>query len=367
MLNSKLEKQKQLNEILANILEKYKIKNLRLTSMGNSIASGYSLARTTKPLLLRNESIKDIMNMHNIELERYHFARAQNNSDEHVFEWLTSNIKESEIHRLNQIDYSNNPVSMKTNGLNNEKIQEYYNTNLSSDKGLQDILFEVKDNLANIIIYNGATGSFLDNITRNGKLSRKLTFGIKKDITSIEAILQMIQEKNRNKGLNIQIYLCGAPKIPIINASNIINSKLKNLSKKYANVAYVEPITSKIMYPKYEETPTNKYTLLPDIHYGELEYLKLINNILETIINNYTYLKEKIRIDRELITLNKDLEIKNYDRINDDNYVEKNIHNIIYQEELPQNQLYKIKSYLIERFPYDFYYLDKKRLKRTIK
>lgn len=61
-----------------------KITNLRLISLGNSIASGYSMVRSTKPLLLRNESLEEVLQKENITLERHHFARAQNNNDEHI-------------------------------------------------------------------------------------------------------------------------------------------------------------------------------------------------------------------------------------------------------------------------------------------
>ena len=120
----------------------------------------------------------------------------------------------------------------------------------------------------------------------------------------------------------------------------------------------------------------NKVKLLPitfdpifkGIFGSKIELLKdFILSVLEIDIDRN---KCKIRL------LNNELPTENYKEykknvylniaLNDDNYVEKNIHNIIYQEKLPQDQLYKIKSYLIERFPYDFYYLDKKRLKRTI-
>lgn len=79
------------------------------------------MTRITKPLLLRNESIQSIMKKQNIYLERYHFARSQNNNDEHILEWLTSNIKESEIHILNRIDYGDGPNHMITYGLIEKK------------------------------------------------------------------------------------------------------------------------------------------------------------------------------------------------------------------------------------------------------
>ena len=93
--NPVLQEQEQLNQKLATMLKSQGIKNLSITSYGNSIASGYSMLRTIKPLLLRNESIQQIMNSNGISLERHAFARAQNNDDEHLFEWLVSNVKES--------------------------------------------------------------------------------------------------------------------------------------------------------------------------------------------------------------------------------------------------------------------------------
>ena len=96
-------KQKKLNFKLSEYLKKCGIKKLILTSLGNSIASGYSMIRKTKPLLLRNKTIKQYMKRNNIELDIHHFARAQNNSDGHILEWLETNIKESEIQCKTQL------------------------------------------------------------------------------------------------------------------------------------------------------------------------------------------------------------------------------------------------------------------------
>ncbi len=83
-------------------------------------ASGYSTVRTIRPLLLRNDSIESIMKEYDIELERYHFARVQNNNDEHIFEWLASNITENEMPEMNRRDYSGAASSMVTHELTPE-------------------------------------------------------------------------------------------------------------------------------------------------------------------------------------------------------------------------------------------------------
>lgn len=101
-----LKRQEQINETLANLFQSYGISNFRLTSLGNSISSGYSMTRTTMPLLLRNYSLKRIMEEHDITLDRHNFARSQNNNDEHVFDWILNNTKETAMNRVNRSDYS---------------------------------------------------------------------------------------------------------------------------------------------------------------------------------------------------------------------------------------------------------------------
>ena len=119
-------KQIKLNNTLASIMELNGISKLRITSFGNSISSGYSFVRSIKPLLLRNDSLKKIINNKGIELDIHHFARSQNNNDEKLFEWLQINIKESEIQRMNRKDYVDGVIKMSNNGLNQENKENWY-------------------------------------------------------------------------------------------------------------------------------------------------------------------------------------------------------------------------------------------------
>lgn len=220
-------KQKILNTRLAKFLKENKIKNLRMISMGNSIASEYSVVRVTIPLLLRNESLFNIMQKNGINVDLHHFARAQNNCDEHIFEWIENNIKESIIHKMNRSDYESDIVGMGTHGLSKQNIEEYYPTEIENDNGLQKVIIESNDNLANVIIYNGATGSLIDGLTRHGTIFQQFLHGVKRDITSIESILKVIQTYNREKNSNTQVYLCGVPNFLGLNLSELINAKLK--------------------------------------------------------------------------------------------------------------------------------------------
>lgn len=357
------------NNLLAKVLKRNGISKLRLTSGVNSIASGYSMTRTIMPLLYRNKTIEPIMNINDIELERYHFSRAQNNCDEHFYDWLILNTKESEIMKMNYSDYSNESTSMLVRDLSDqmEMLKETFsNQIISYDKGLQDLLLESNYSLANILVYNGATGSFLDNNTRGGKLSQRTFYGIKRDLTSIESTLKFIQANNRKNESKTQVYLCGAPKILCF--SELINKDLKKISSKYANTTYVESVSTKLIYKRLDN---NKYGI--DIHYDEIEYLKLYNNIINSIINNYAPNDAMIEIDRELTNMSKHIEIKRHDLNGNNEYINKFLKyeleintSILKSKEEFKNFSKKYENYLKTRIPYDFYYLGKQNIENSI-
>ena len=363
-----------------------KINNLRLISLGNSIASGYSMVRTIKPLLLRNESLEEELNKENIILERHHFARAQNNNDEHVFGWLISNIKESEIHQMNRSDYSGSASSMATKGLTKEQIDEYYPLNMKEDFGLADLIKEKKLDIANIVIYNGCTGSFLDAATRNGNLTQQLMAGVNRDTTSFEAVLKYIQEQNRQYNSNTQVYVCGAPNFLGLRISELINRKIKKISENYANVSYVEPVKSKFFYKPLqleEITEETELTRLQqffkeherqvDIHYDEEEYIEFNNNIMKAIKENYLINNSLINIDRDVYELNRTLEIKKPDLIVNDEVMQSVVYDIFNEEvsKMPSSSLanqltQRAGKYLTTRSPYDYFYVGKKRINSSI-
>lgn len=390
--NEILKEQENLNSSLADLFKENGIHKFRLTSLGNSIASGFSMVRTTMPLLMRNNSLKEFMNQNDIDLDIYHFARAQNNSDEHVFEWLTTNIKLSEIHKFNRSDYIGKETSMPRpkimpkQSLNLSDLDKIFPTRLEFDEdiGLKDAIFENRFDMANIVVYNGCTGSFLDNVTRNGKLSEKLTYGVNRDISSLEATLKFIQNSNRKNGTNTQVYICGAPNFLGLRISEIINVKLKKVAKKYANTVYVEPVKSKFIYKPVEFIDDGDLTELQrkfkdyiryfDIHYDEEEYLKLNNNIVAIIYENYLSTQFMIDVDRYCYDMSSKVELDmKYSCDIKDEMVE-NVYDYI-EEELLRIEgkvdrlelCNRLKKYLLSRAPYDFHYIGKDNVKLMIK
>lgn len=379
-----IDKQKELNREVASMLKNSdsSITNLRLISLGNSIASGYSMVRTIKPLLLRNDSIESIMKEYDIRLERYHFARAQNNNDEHIFEWLVSNITENEMHDMNRSDYSGGASSMVTHELTPAKIERYYPYKENDNKGLRDLALDNNPNMANIIVYNGCTGSFLDAATRNGKLTQQLMSGVNRDTVGLESVLKYIQTNNRTNYGNTQVYICGVPNFLGLGISELINRKLKKIAKNYANVSYVEPVKSKFFYKPLEDfnekfelsmlqTIFKEYIYQTDIHYDEKEYLKFNNNIMKTIRDNYEVNNSMIDIDRKMCDLNHSLEVK-YPELIGDEAVPDMIDAIVLEEtkkissqEKKDKLLKRANSYLINRSPYDYFYVGKKNIKES--
>lgn len=356
----KLTKQETLNKLeesnykLAKILKEQNVSKVNMICCGNSISSGYSMSSFTKPLLFRNENIQEILKQNSIDLNRYHFARAEDNNDEHIYSYLINNVKLSDICRLNRFDL----INMNSTGVDETNINELYP--LDNNTTIKGLLSD--DKASNIIIYNGATGSFLDNVTRGGK--HFLTYGVKRDCVSIEAFLKYIQEYNRYTKSIVQVYLCGAPSL--LKASDIfINTKLKVIAEKYANVTYVENIPKKLFYKKADGGTTF------DLHYDEAEYLTFNNRIIESINNNYIINKILIKIDRKLYTLNNHFQAGIIKKEEIGKIADNVINNTIvkYRESLKQQNidlkslLLIIRKYLINRKPYDFYYIGKEKNK----
>lgn len=362
----------RLNLQLAQILENEGIKNFRITALGNSISSGYSGGRTIKPLLVRNEGLGKTMELYGITPEVYSFARAQNNNDERIFSWILNNIKLSEIYAMNRHDYGTSASSMREYPY--KEVYEMFTRYPNPNPGLKDVILDTMNNLANIVVYNGCTGSFLDIWTRGGDITKGFTYGFNRDITSIEATLKLIQESNRYQGTNTQVYLCGVPDIFRLKITNLIpNRELKQVANRYANVVYVDTVPGKGVYKTIPTDSSSAKTFL-DVHYDELEYLELNNNIIDAIIKNYRPTEALINMDRKLLKKSSDIEL-NYPSFKDssvlidielDNLLNEAYETIGNNPEETIRFSKKAKKYLTERAPYDYFYIGKVNIKKKL-
>ena len=338
----------KMNIRLINRLQKLGINKIILTSLGNSIASGYSQNRLVKPLLDRNETLEVIANKNDIEVKKYSMARAQNNNDNRIFSWVLNNTSFKEMYDMNVADYSDD-IRCGMHNKGNVELDEVINT-----EGIADVIRKVDSNLANIVVYHGCTGSFLDNVTRKG---RHLFKGIKKDHESLTGLLNYVQNQNRTLGTNTQVYLGGAPDILGIKITSVINHAIKKNAKLYANTSYIKPVVCNFFY----DTGI-------DFHYDEIEYTKLNKKIMKSISENYAFNMALIDIDRTLYQVSSQIELS---KIKDAslvfekieywfNYLKENNYDI---KQFKKRLIYYIK----ENYPYDFYYIDRKETLNKIK
>lgn len=287
--------------------------------------------------------------MYNISTELHSYARAQNNNDDRIFEWINSNIKESEINKQVHMDFGSESTSMQTKEFTQEDLDKYYPIDLKKDIGLKDVIKYNQEDTANIIVYNGYTGSFLDNITRKGKHYN--LYGFKRDLISLEAVLKQIYHTNPNT----QVYVCGVPNLLKIHLTDLVNKNLKKVCKLYPNVTYVSSAPGNLIY-------NIEGHITIDPHHSMFEYLLLNKNIISAIKNSYFKNKMFIEFDQLLRKYSKIGEFQNHDIRNDKIVIDAIVTNLFnkYHQYITKKDLKELVSFFKEKYPHDYYYTNKK-------
>lgn len=321
-----------------------------ISVVGNSISTGFSLVYNTKPFLERNIWLKDVLKKENIELKTYSFARPQDNNDEHIYRALVRNMKLSEINKKIQIDLSNHKRAMSRYHISDEDLQKYFSSNIKEDIGLKDVIKINQYGLANIVIYNGLTGSFLDVLTHKGNLLHAFK-AFDRDLDNFKAFLKYVYLVNPST----QVYVCGVPNILGIGLFRRINNKAKKECFNYPNVTYVDSVKTKFIYSK-----NGKYHV--DIHYDDDEYLKMNVNIFNSIGSNYKKNMLFTEFDNALHRYQDNIDVSM-----DDLFISLHEITFIYKE-LFDMKVYKelVKFYKL-RYPFDYYYSPKEQVINFLK
>ncbi len=321
-----------------------------ITCVGNSISSGFSLVYNTKPFLERNIWLKELFKKENIEINTYSFARPQDNNDEHIYRTLVKNMKLTDINKKVRVDFSNSKRAMSFYHINKDDLEKYYPINLKNDIGLKDIVEIKEKGTANIIIYNGLTGSFLDVLTHRGNLLHAFK-AFDRDLDNFKAFLKYVYLVNPST----QIYVCGVPDILGIGLFRKINKKAKKECFNYPNVTYVDSVKTKFIYSKNGK----KYI---DIHYDDDEYLEMNNNVFKSISINYS--KNRLFTEFDNV-LHKYQDNPNANL--DDLFIALHELTFIYKD-LFDLKVYKelVKFYKL-RYPFDYYYTPKKEVINFLK
>lgn len=359
------------NTLFIELMNSLGIKKVNLTSIGNSIGTGFSFNDSLVPLLKRNSELIEKVDF---DLKVRAYARAEDNCDSNIFEWLEGNFTQAQINEMVSFDYQNKfgmfrglyellddkdeeNVKYAKGKIEtiNKIVEEYYPKEVKDDIGLNDLVKQNEEGLANIFVYNGYTGGFLDKVTRKGLPN--IFKGFTKDIDSLKANLRKIFTDNPHA----QVYLCGMPNITGIHATYLVNRNLKAICKEFPNCVYVAPAPQHFLYKKDGR-------ILIDIHYNNEEYLNLNNRIMNAIVNNYV--PTKILIDfhifmRELsdqfMKQNADLGEERIQQ-NFKEIVDEYFDNLVSKYDLSAKELKKIRAYYKEEYPHKFYYSPRKHV-----
>lgn len=339
-----MNREKELNTKLGQILKSQGINNFYITVLGNSLATGYSMANKTIPLLERNHSLKRILLDQGINPIVRAFTRMENNNDEILHSWYSLSASEKERLKFNRHD------AKKLKYFTKEELEQYYSLEKDHNDKLKELLSHCEDDDANILIYSGATGSFLDNVTRGG-LPKKAISGFKRDFKYLEMTLKEIWNENIKTGKKTQVYLCGVPNYKGLNVTEFfINRHLKKIAKKYSNVVYVDAVYGSLIYKNGI-----------DVHLSEEEYNEYNNAVTQSVCDNYIKTNNKINIDKDMYHLaqivideitNKQLngEEINYDKLILD-YLEKYLPSLEGLDYDTSDYIKNIKQYIYSQIP----------------
>lgn len=347
------DKLEETNERLIQFIKAYPKDILTLTAMGNSISNGFSMSEPGRALLDRNLNLIECGKQNGITVNKSHLSRNENNNSLAVIEWIRKNCTEEDCFNWTKEDYIR---ALKDGNLllSAKEIEEYFSN--GSKENIQDIIFRNNPKEANIIILNLGIDSFLDIITRHGSLTiPSISNAVQRDISGIYAILDLIQNNNREKNSHTQIYLCGGPRLANTDITEILlNKKLRRLSKEFAGVTYIPSFQRQTFYK------TKNDMILPDPHYNKAEYYHLLNEIENSIIENYHMRDLIIDIDRKLFSLSNANDIKSarYNKNDALCVIEDSAARYESQNGDYNVFLKEAETFIQSRYPFDFYQLS---------
>lgn len=347
------DKLNETNERLVQYIKNYPKEAIYLTAIGNSISNGFSMSEPGRLLLDRNKELIERGSSLGIDVKTTQLSRSENNNALFVADWIRANCCEEDSYRWNIEDYrrfirKGNPL------LTEEEIEEYFKD--GKTERIRDIILTGDPTIANIVILNLGTGSFLDIITRHGSLTLPALFdSLDRDMLGISQILELIQSNNRKNNAHTQIYLCGAPRIVNTFLTDLfMNPAMRKTSEEYANVTYIPS------FPRQAFYKTKSGLILPDPHYNQAEYYQLLNEIEQGIIQNYLLKDLIIDIDTILYKMSQDNDVNGASYKSSDALdVIKEIAKKYESKDGNYNDFLDLVSkYIKKRYPFDFYRLD---------
>ena len=281
--------EEKLCEKVMQLFSDCKTDSINMGSVGNSIASGYSKCDEMSPFFPRSHILQ-----HEDNISFYTYARVRRNEEINVLNWYSSNL----IHRdINMLLMSDILVKKeKYAGFSDRQKDLYERMAYTTNIGFRDYVHLSN----NIMIYSGLSGTFTDILRKGDSVDRKKLLNcFRSDFEYLKMFL--IQAWLDNPRL--QIYVCGLPDVMGIGLTNMFDKYMQKAVRLVPNAVYVKGATR------------NYFSMLEgqkeiDYHYSKPEYLQLICNVWESILNNYIILNYKNDILYELMKYNKQVEFE---------------------------------------------------------
>lgn len=266
-----------LSKQFLEMLERLRINNLNLASVGNSISAGYSKCDKILPFVMRSNiyQLSDNINY-------YSYARVRRNEDKNILRWYNENISQKDITTLNIDDIYIKKDTYVEKHWDDQTLKNYENLANKDNIGLKD--FNCLDN--SIMIYNGFTGEFT-NALRKGTIQEKLKVMecFKRDFANARIVFAQIFHDNPNT----QLYVCGLPNAMGTGIISTLDKYIKDLCDEFPNTIYLPGVIRNVFF-QLEGQKTF------DIHYSQPEYIQLWNNITKIMIDNYVSTNFKIQL-----------------------------------------------------------------------
>lgn len=277
------------NKIFANILHQNQISSVNFIIIGNSIASGYSVASKIQLFFDRNQSLFKELKKQKITYSTYHFSQPYNNSNQTIFNWIKDNQTQKEV--LNQQIkhyFFSSRKEIDQNNINIQTLKKYFSKNIKDIRGIQDLIKYQKQNHLNIIIFIGNTGATMDYVENNKIFNscKAIILGAKKDFYDCQKITKYISKLNP-KNLIVVMDLPFHETFPFIflNWIIFIFNRLVRITNRYQNIIFSKGGT--VVIKQYHVGNQRVF----DVHPDKNHYLNMINFCMASINSKIYQLK----------------------------------------------------------------------------
>lgn len=282
-------KEKELCDKIIQLFSDCKIDAVNMGSVGNSIASGYSKCDEIIPFFARSHIFE-----HEDKVSFYTYARVRRNEEINILNWYSCNLIHKDINMLLMSDILAKKEKYAVFSDEHKNLYEYM-TN-KTNIGFSDYIHLSN----NIMVYSGLSGTFTDIIRKgNGADRIKLLNCFRNDFECLKMFLIRAWLDNPK----LQIYVCGLPDMMGIGLTNKFDKYIKKAVQIVPNAIYVKGATRNY-FSKLEGQKEIDY------HYSKPEYLQLICNVWESILNNYIMLNYKNDILYDLMKYSKQVEFE---------------------------------------------------------